>query len=68
MVAASAPRWTGAPKVCPASLEQTATTWPIMSPDGSWPVVQSHAMSTMPVLLAAICGPALTSDAVDGVE
>src|SRR5580693_2406274 len=64
MSAASAPRWTGAAKLCPASVEQMATTWPTMSPDGSCWVVQSQTAHTRPCGPAANWGPALTSEGV----
>src|SRR6516162_7270734 len=63
MAADSDPRWTGAAKVRPASVEQTATTSPTMSPEGSWWVVQSHTAQTSPEVPAAIWGPALIRDA-----
>ena len=64
MAADSAPRWTGAAKLRPASVEQTATTWPIMSPDESCWVVQSQTAHTRPSGPAASWGPALTSDGI----
>src|SRR5260370_13758172 len=64
MAADSDPRWTGAAKLRPASVEQTATTWPTMSPDESCWVVQSQTAHTRPCGPAASWGPALTSEGV----
>src|SRR5229473_5651047 len=58
----SDPRWTGAAKLCPALVEQTATTWPTMSPDESCWVVQSQTAHTRPCGPVASWGPALTSE------
>jgi hypothetical protein len=59
----SDPRWTGAAKLRPPSVEHTATTWPIMSPDASGMVVQSQVAHTRPSGPAASVGPALVSEA-----
>src|SRR5215472_6464352 len=64
MAADSAPRWTGAAKVSPPSVEQTAMTWPVMSPDEVRWVVQSQTAHTRPSGPAASWGPALTSEEV----
>src|SRR5262249_2727754 len=64
MAADSAPRWTGAAKLRPASVEQTATTWPIRSPDESCWVVQSQTTHSRPAGPAATWGPALTSEGI----
>src|SRR5258708_23170697 len=58
----SDPRWTGAAKLCPASVEQTATTWPTMSPDESCWVVQSQTAHTKPCGPVASSGPALATE------
>jgi hypothetical protein len=42
------PRRTGPAKLRPASAEQTATTWPVMSPGESCWVVQSQTAHTRP--------------------
>src|SRR5579859_6828574 len=62
----SDPRWTGAAKLRPPSVEQTATTWPIMSPDESGMVTQSQAAHTSPSGPAASSGPALASEGFTG--
>src|SRR5580698_10258098 len=62
MTADSDPRWTGAAKLCPSSVEQTATTWPTISPDESCWVVQSQTAHTRPCGPAASWGPALTTE------
>ena len=64
MAADSAPRWTGAAKLRPPSVEQTATVWPVRSPDESCLVVQSQTAHTRPAGPAANWGPALTSEGV----
>src|SRR5215472_4031784 len=64
MAADSAPRWAGAAKLRPASVEQTATTWPIRSPDESCWVVQSQTTHSRPSGPAATWGPALTSEGI----
>jgi hypothetical protein len=58
----SDPSWTGAAKLRPASVEQTATTWPTMSPDGSWRVVQTQTAQTRPRGPVASSGPALATE------
>src|SRR5919197_214238 len=62
MTEVSDPRWTGAAKLCPASVEQTATTCPTRSPDGSCLVVQSQTAHTRPSGPAASAGPALDTE------
>jgi hypothetical protein len=62
MAADSDPRWTGAANVRPASVEQTAMTSPIMSPEESCWLVQSQTAHSSPFGPAASWGPALTSE------
>src|ERR1700733_8416727 len=63
MIDELAPRWTGAAKLWPESVEQTAVTWPTRSPEETGWVDQSQTAHTRPCGPAAICGPALTSEA-----